>query len=157
MNRKTLIAIDPGASGGIAIEHNDGKRHFEPMPETETEIHQILSEVLAASLREHVGAYAVLEQVGGFTGEGQPGSAMFRFGRGVGVIVGLLVAMGIPFIEVRPQAWQSAIGTGTRGTRSKPEWKRHLKDLAQKRNPGAKITLKTADAALMLDYLKAKS
>jgi hypothetical protein len=76
---------------------------------------------------------------------------MFTFGRGVGVIVGLLMAYQIPFREVRPQDWQKAVGAGTTNGRSKAQWKRHLCDLAKKRFPQVKgITLKTADALLML-------
>lgn len=146
---KTLIAIDPGASGGIAVEWYDGKRVFYSAPDSETEWLELMT-----GLKSEFRMEACLEKVGGFVGKKQPGSTMFTFGRGVGVIVGILMALGIPFREVRPQEWQKAVGAGTTNGRTKGEWKRHLRDLAQKRNPGHKITLSTADAALMLDWMK---
>jgi len=89
--------------------------------------------------------------VGGFVGKGQPGSSMFTFGRGVGVLVGLLLAMKVPFREVSPQSWQKLVGAGTSSGRSKAQWKRHLLDLARKRLPEADgLTLATCDAALLL-------
>ena len=151
---KTLIAIDPGASGGIAVECPDGKRMTFAMPDTETELLEVIGDMNSLAANFDSTLEACLEKVGGFVGKGQPGSTMFTFGRGVGVIVGILMALGIPFREVRPQEWQKAVGAGTTNGRTKGEWKRHLRDLAQKRNPGHKITLSTADAALMLDWMK---
>jgi hypothetical protein len=151
---KTLIAIDPGASGGLAVMWPPhGNRVLKPMPESESELCAYLKYVCDNCNNDGYKIEACLEKVGGFVGKKQPGSTMFTFGRGVGVIVGTLMALGIPFREVRPQEWQKAVGAGTTGKRTKTQWKNHLKDMAQKRNPGHKITLKTADAALMLDWL----
>lgn len=151
---KTLIAIDPGASGGIAVQCPDKRRMFYSMAESEAELLEMLQDLKSlAETSFESNPEAVVEKVGGFVGRNQPGSAMFKFGRGVGVIVGILMALGIPFREVRPQEWQKHVGAGTTGKRTKTQWKRHLQDMAQKRNPSHKITLKTADAALMLDWL----
>jgi hypothetical protein len=141
---KTLIAIDPGASGGIAVEWPDGSREFHAMPDNEANVWRLISELKlqANTGYDSVGASCCLEKVGGFCGKGQPGSAMFKFGRGVGVVVGVLLAAEIPFKEVTPQAWQKHVGAGTTGKRTKTQWKKHLQDMAQKRNPAHKITLK---------------
>ena len=148
---KVKIAIDPGKSGGIAIRYADGRVALHAMPDTETELMETLKSEAMNAYSEGCKPECVLERVGGFAGKGQPGSAMFTFGRGVGVIVGLLLAYQIPFREVRPQDWQKAVGAGTTSGRSKAQWKRHLCDLARKRFPTTKgITLKTCDALLML-------
>lgn len=154
---QVLLAIDPGKSGGMAVMYPGGKVVTHSMPDTEAELHIDLLAILHHAEYEKLNLQCVIERVGGFCGKGQPGSAMFTFGRGVGVIVGLLLGLGISFREVTPQAWQKLVGAGTsKGFASKTAWKRHLLDMARKRYPGTTgLTLKTADAALMLEVLKA--
>ena len=77
---------------------------------------------------------------------------MFKFGRGVGVLIGALMAFGWRVIEVTPQKWQKHIGLGTRGSMSKTEWKNKLKSEAQRRYPDLTVTLSTADALLIMEY-----
>lgn len=145
------IAIDPGKAGGIAVRYPAGGLALYAMPTTESDVAALLLEILTAVRVEGWAIEAVLERVGGFVGCGQPGSAMFTFGRGVGILVGLLMAHRVPFREVRPQDWQKAIGAGTTNGRTKGEWKRCLLDLSRKRHPGvAGLTLKTCDALLLL-------
>jgi len=56
-------------------------------------------------------------------------------------------------IKVRPQEWQKTIGIGKKGKEmSSAEWKRKLRDEAQRRHPELKATLQTADAILLLDH-----
>ena len=165
-----LLAIDPGASGGIAWY--DGTLPFvEPMPETEGDVLALLRSII--TVHAESGATAHVEKVGGYIGgAGSPGSAMFGFGRGVGFLYGVLMAHEIPIIEVTPQRWQKTLGMGTReharpekgmaysrdelralaaqDARLKGEWKNRLKAEAQRRFPGLKVTLKTADALLIL-------
>ncbi len=95
----------------------------------------------------------VLEEVSGFAGQAQPGSAMFRFGEHFGFIKGAVQALGIRLVMVRPQAWQKGFGLGTASAcRMKSEWKNKLKAEAQRRFPHLNVTLKTADALLMLEH-----
>ena len=64
---------------------------------------------------------------------------------------GLIASMLVRCVEVPPQRWQKTIGAGnskTHGTR----WKAHLKGIAQQRQPGILITLKTSDAVLILEH-----
>jgi hypothetical protein len=144
----TIIAIDPGASGGIALRDNEGFVTAFRMPQTEGDVVTFLYGLSTVS-----GArVAYVERVGGFTGEGQPGSAMFKFGRGVGVLIGALMALNWRVIEVPPQRWQKHIGIGTRGGDSKTDWKNKLKSEAQRRYPDQAVTLATADALLMMEY-----
>ena len=105
----------------------------------------------ARSVAEVCGLLEIMEKVGGYVGKGQPGSSMFRFGRGTGIIAGTLMTLRVPFKEVTPQQWQKKAGAGTAGNRSKADWKRHLRDLAKKRHPHLNPTLSTADALLMLE------
>ena len=141
------LAIDPGASGGLAWIRSDKTVECCKMPDTEGDVVDLLRSLAASGIKA-----AYIERVGGFTGKGQPGSAMFNFGRGVGVLHGALLAMGVRVVEVTPQKWQKWLGMGTKGTRTGAEWKRHLKAEAQRRFPCQHVTLSTADALLLLDY-----
>lgn len=150
-----LISIDPGKSGGIAVMWPGGRIFTYSMPESESCLHEQLLSVVTQAENEDWTVQAVLERVGGYIGKGQPGSSAFVFGRGVGVVVGLLLGLGISFREVTPQSWQKLVGAGTTNGRTKTQWKRHLVDLAKKRHPDVTgITLKTADAVLMLETFK---
>lgn len=142
-----IIAIDPGAIGGIAT-HDGETTCLYAMPTTEGDIVDMLRSLSADGYQQ-----VYIEKVGGFAGgAGQPGSSMFRFGFGVGVLHGACMALALPVILVTPQQWQKRLGVGTKGALSTTEWKNKLKSEAQRRYPHLKITLKTADAVLLLDY-----
>lgn len=142
---KRILAIDPGASGGIAHFAN-GRVVVEPMPSTDGDIRDVLINWLSQS------DVVYIEKVGGYIGgKGAPGSAMFNFGRNVGFLHGLIASMNLRCIEVTPQRWQKTLGAGTSKTHG-TRWKAHLKGLAQQRQPGIFITLKTADAVLLLEH-----
>lgn len=142
---KRILAIDPGANGGIA-HYLDGRVIVEPMPGTDGDIRDVLINWLAQS------DVVYIEKVGGYIGgKGAPGSAMFNFGRNVGFLHGLIASMNVRCIEVPPQRWQKTIQAGTSKTHG-TRWKAHLKGIAQQRQPGIFITLKTADAVLLLEH-----
>jgi hypothetical protein len=136
-----IIACDPGWSGAFAYSGS----LIHSMPDSPHGIAKLLSD-----LKDH-GSTLVIEQVGGFAGKGQPGSAMFRFGENFGLIIGAAIALGYRVERVTPQKWMKAQGLGTRGSLTKAEWKRKLKSRAQELYPNLKVTLETADALLILD------
>ena len=147
-----ILSIDPGASGGLAWGYSSNGvpcAKASRMPATQGDVLDLLLEIVAES--PNIRAY--VEQVGGYCGTGQPGSAMFKFGEGYGFILGCLATMGVPVTLVTPQRWQKALGCGTKGKdRSKTEWKNHLKGMAQRMYPNADVTLATADACLIYRY-----
>jgi hypothetical protein len=145
-----IIAIDPGAKGGFAYRDYDGNIALYAMPKTEGDVCDLLREIKANS----GDLVAIIEQVGGYAGgAGAPGSAMFNFGMGYGLIRGILMAWSVPVDKVIPQTWQKVLGIGTRGKLSAAQWKRKLKGKAQELHPGLHgLTLYTCDALLILDY-----
>lgn len=171
----TLIAIDPGASGGIAVLSGASAAGW-PMPDTVRDLCDMLLAVRVGS----DGVKCYMEEVGGYVGGvGQPGSAMFAFGKSVGQVEGVLVGLGIPFETVRPQKWQKGLGVVPKITlrgdytgmspeeaqaerkrianlnaAAKREQKNKLKDFAQRLFPGLKVTLKNCDALLILEYAR---
>ena len=144
---KPTLAIDPGASGGFAWTDSGGKVHCQPMPETEGDV------ITFIRSRSCDGCAVTLELVGGFiAGSPLPGSAMFNFGMNFGIIKGAVQCFGMPMVLVRPQAWQKALSLGAKKDYGK-HWKNHLKERAQQLFPEVEnITLKTADALLILHY-----
>jgi hypothetical protein len=144
-----IIAIDPGANGGVALLRHERPAQAFAMPPTEGDILELLKD-LADPPEETI---ALIEQVSGFAGRPQPGSAMFKFGRNFGFLVGVLQAHGVQIEFVRPARWQKVIGLGTASKcDSKTVWKNKLKASAQRRYPHLKVTLNTADALLILEY-----
>jgi hypothetical protein len=144
------------------------------MPETETDVVNMLREAIAT---RPIGSEVVvtIEKVGGYAGgAGQPGSAMFSFGKGVGILYGALLMAQVRIEEVTPQKWQKALSLGNKesircpinaspierkriaaqNARYKTEWKNKLKAEAQRLFPSVKVTLKTADALLIYEYAR---
>lgn len=149
---QTIIAIDPGASGGIAIMHR-GKTSARAMPD-DVDLVSILNQYAQPSREPKATVY--MEQVGGYIkGNPAPGSAMFNFGDGFGFIRGLCAGLGLRLILVRPQVWQKGIPYAA-SAKDKAERKRAFKEYAGTCFPGIGPTLKTADALCILNWATAK-
>jgi hypothetical protein len=153
-----ILAIDPGASGGIAMLFKSGKLIVEPMPETDKDIIDLVVDSLKCyqdDILPPEDRRCVIEKVGGFAGKDMPGSRMFSFGRGVGFLHGVMMSLNFRIENPTPQAWIKVLALGTRGTMTKTEWKNKLKQRAQQLFPQVNgITLKTADALLILEAAK---
>lgn len=142
------LGIDPGASGGFALVSEERK----------------LVEYLDLSkgdmldwykwLKEHGdGAHAAIEKVGAMPGNG--GAGMFNFGLTVGKLHMALVALEIPHLTVTPQVWQRSLGVPKRdkaGGESQPQFKKRLREVAQRLFPTEKVTANIADACLIAYY-----
>ena len=145
---RKIIAIDPGAQGGIAIFSVDKDRQIEvvKMPDTPQDLLDLIS-------KYQINSKCYLEKVGGLPGMG--GSSMFNFGKGFGHLEMALLCRKIPTTEVTPQKWQKALQLGTKGHKSSSQWKNKLKAKAQQLYPKVpKITLATSDALLILEYAR---
>jgi hypothetical protein len=144
-----LIAIDPGVSGGISYEDTDGSVHALPMPETLHDLEQQLW-ILCKETEEAGGITTVyLEDLPKFAGR-MSGSAMGTMFRNYGRIEGILSAIQCRIEYIRPQVWQKVLGLGAKATYG-DRWKAHLKGRAQALFPQLTVTLKTADALLILE------
>ncbi len=130
-----------------------GKTGCWAMRETQGDLLERLREIKSVAGLEGDELVCVLEEVGGFAGKAQPGSAMFKFGEHFGFIKGIVQALGVRLVLVRPQVWQKGFGLGAASKcASKTEWKNKLKAEAQRRFPQLAVTLKTADALLILEH-----
>ena len=146
MDNRVFIGIDPGKTGGIAFIYND-KYYVKQCPNTVAEMADEL--ILLNDMAPDISKYAVIEQVHSMPGQGV--KSVFTFGQGYGQWLGILSTLKIPYIQVTPHKWMSHYGSLPK---PKKDRKNHLKHLAQQRFPDVKITLATADAMLIANYLR---
>jgi hypothetical protein len=155
----TYIAIDPGVNGGIAWD-GAALPSCMGMPDSDTEIAEEIeriADVRGALQCIRLGVKCIIEDVPKFVGKALPGSTIFPLAFNCGLVRGIAVSLRMPVILVRPQDWQKHFRLGTKGdTSGTTEWKNKLKAEAQRRYPHLKVTLKTADALLLLAYAKEK-
>jgi hypothetical protein len=152
MKPTVILAIDPGATGGIVELWPSGMLEAIAMPD-DVELRDLIDEFKSNALLNDYRPVCYLELVGGYiAGNKLPGSAMFSFGDGYGYIRGLLAALRIETHLVRPQTWQAGI-PGVRGG-EKADRKRALKEHAARLFPEVKPTLKTADALCIADFAR---
>lgn len=158
MSAQNYIAIDPGVGGGIAYIDTDGSVHAFPMPST---LHDLQAEIsILCTQYDDYGLgisgksvpsepTAFLEELPKFAGK-MSGSSMATMFRNYGRIEGLLAAYGARIEYLPPKKWQAALGLGDKKTHG-ARWKAHLKGRAQALFPKLSVTLKTADALLILE------
>jgi hypothetical protein len=139
---KTFVGIDPGLSGGIAIQHPEGDIALFSMPDDLSDINDIIPH----------GAILILEKVPPYVGRNIPSSASFKLGKSCGWFEGYATGRQHPLFLVSPQTWQAGLGI-PKGDRTQSQWKSALKAEAGRRFPHVNgITLKTADALLILHW-----
>jgi hypothetical protein len=138
-----LLAIDPGKSGGIAYMDSDHTVHALPMPDTARDLYRAL-EILARG-----PSICFLEEIPMFRGKMNYRSTAVLF-RNLGQIEGVLSGLGSRIEYFKPQYWQRVLMLGESATYGK-RWKTHLKAQAQALFPQLQVTLKTADALLILE------
>lgn len=139
----TLIAIDPGASGGIAWTHSSGAVWAAKMPDTPKDIYALIGDVAL-----ELDTTCVIEDVG-YHIKGNNASASCKFARHVGHLEAFLLALEIPTTRVRPAKWQKHFGALPK---DKTQRKRKIKELVQQRHPKLKVTLMTSDALGILEW-----
>lgn len=145
---KPIIAIDPGAAGGLAWTDWDGVTHAEPMPEGLT----AQADRLRALAVELKGAVAIMEKVGTYM-PGNSGPSAATFARHCGHLEAILYTLGIPADQVAPGVWQKVLGELPK---EKADRKRQIKELMARRFPALSVTLKTADALGILTWATEK-
>ena len=146
----TIIGIDPGKNGGIAVIGDYGT-YANKMPETLQDLWDMIEEIVVSSgYGSEPSSYrAFIEQVHSSPQMGV--TSAFTFGNGFGHLEMALTAAGIPFERVRPQVWQKTLGCMTKGD------KNVTKAAAQELFPKLKITHAIADCLLIAEFGRRKS
>lgn len=138
----SYLGIDPGLKGGLAILDGEGNVcAVTKMPATERDILEWLQVKEVEPIE-----FAMIEYVSSSPQMGV--TSAFTFGKGYGVLIGLVTAFGIPFEFVTPGKWQKKLGCLTGGDKNISKRK------AQQLFPGEKITHATADALLIAEFCR---
>ena len=96
------VGVDPGISGAIAILDAKGAAiEVYDMPVVDG---LVSGRLLFRSLWERRIRRVIVEKVNAMPGQGV--SSMFKFGRSVGVVEGVVGALGVRFSWVAPGAWK---------------------------------------------------
>lgn len=150
---KTYIGIDVGKNGGVAVIHPSGKYEAFKTPSTRTEMVSVFE--LYSRMASAV-TYGI-EKVHAMPSQGV--TSMFNFGKIYGETLMVVEAKKRIFydnvIDITPQKWMKHYGMKKDKGETNTSWKNRLKDLAQELFPDIKVTLYTADALLIANYLKA--
>lgn len=147
-----ILAIDPGAKGGLVYGDCERPTAVNMPPELDTEEGLIKLHNLILHIRsEFPNIHAVVEKVGGYVGVDQPASSAFKFGSADAAVKAMLIAAGIRRTLVAPITWQNKLELPKRPKtpKGKAQHKRDLRDLAKTLFPTGRVTLDTADAYLI--------
>jgi hypothetical protein len=151
---KTILSVDPGKLGGMALARDGKFVDCWPMPETEGDVMDVLKNVAlqhySESNRVDAPCICYIEAVHAMPKQGV--TSTFTFGRGYGFVLGVLMSHSFKIVTVTPQRWQKALGITP--SESKTKHKNKLKAKAQELYPNVKPTLKTADALLILEWAR---
>ena len=139
-----ILGIDPGLTGGIAFI-DQKKSIIKPVSVYKLTPQDIANEIIAKQFSIKM---AYLEQVHSSPQQGVKSS--FTFGVNYGTYIGILTALKIPFILVRPQVWQKHLRCMSRGDKNVTKRK------AQELFPSIKMTHYIADALLIAEYGRQK-
>lgn len=118
--REVILAADPGLDGALAVLVDGQLVEIADMPTLTIQVggrdrrridaftlHGIIRSLLTSHLGPVDHLYVVIEEVGPRPKEGPVQS--FAFGRGFGVLEGVIIGMGLPIRYVQPAAWSRAL------------------------------------------------
>ena len=145
-----MIAVDPGVSGAMAYDVGNGPTVV-PWGDV-AQMHHELAQVLQVLLLEKNPPTAYMEDVSASPIMSKKGA--FTFGHNFGQWETLFYCFNVRLELIKPQTWQKGI-KGISGTTG-PARKRALKAHAARLFPQFRVTEKTQDALLILNYVKSK-
>lgn len=106
-----IIGIDPGLSGALCFLSDECVTHDMPtlsLLRGGKNKREIDPHTLTDLLFNSHASHAFVEQIGAMPGQGV--TSMFAMGKGYGIIIGALAAVGIPYTFVSPRKWKTALG-----------------------------------------------
>lgn len=145
-----FIGTDPGTKGGIVAINERGKI-IDSLRLSKSTIQEI-----ARFYGGHSDAQiSILERVHSMPGQGV--SSTFKFGKATGILLMGMASADIRHEEVTPRSWQKFLKIKKKQkTESKTDFKRRLKEEAQRLFPDQYIVNENADAYLIAEYARRK-
>lgn len=128
-----IFGIGPGLSGAVAIL-DDGQ--LVDIVDIEASESRINCAHLAALIHKHQPEFAICELVSSRPGQGV--TSTFTFGHALGSITGVLSALGVPYLLIRPQVWQGHFSIQS-SSKDKAAHKQEIADLAHCLYPAASL------------------
>lgn len=140
--QRVVVGIDPGKAGGIAVIGAEaGVLAVHKMPDTPQDLARLFAPIVAD---DNFNLTVLVERVHSSPQMGV--ASAFTFGRGYGVIQGVLAGLKLRYDLVEPKRWQLALGCMSGGD------KNITKARAAALYPEFKITHAVADALLIATY-----
>ena len=106
MNNKCYLGIDPGSKGFMAYQFNGDWAYFSLI---DHDVHQIADAIRHLKDKYNSNIVCTIEDVHAVFGSSAKGT--FSFGENKGMLLGILAAEKIPFVEVAPKDWQREMWT----------------------------------------------
>lgn len=158
---KNYVGIDPGQQGGIAWISPPTSLPSKLRGTVALALHQMPDSPLG--ITAILGCLAVdlvvLERAQSMPKQGIAGA--FNYGVHYGTLIGILTAMGIPFVEVRPAVWKKEILQGVADKADKKQVISFCKKLFPKASlipPGCRVEKDgLAEALLLAEYGRRKN
>jgi hypothetical protein len=141
-----ILCIDPGASGGFAVQPPYGMVEAQAMPEGMS----AKIDAIRAIAANFPGLVAIIENVG-FHRPGNSAVSTAKFARHVGHLEAALYACGIPTTTVTPSKWMAALGSLPA---DKKDRKNAIKERVARMFPHLSVTLKISDALGMMVWAR---
>ena len=142
---KTIVAVDPGAKGGVAWINANGVGAESLADLTDKGLLRLLKQILLDATTDGIIAY--VEQVNSMS----PGRrACFVLGGSYRACRMALAATEIPFKLVLASEWQKGLGVPKKTTYAKR--KKYLQGKAEEVFPQLEVTPDIADALLIMEW-----
>lgn len=159
--KNTIVAIDPGASGGIALYAKGTIKMTAKMPSSTMEMQKTFMYI--KSTYENVIVYVEKVQAYG-KADDDPGK---KFGinkmlKNYNQLITVIELCGLKYVEVHPVSWQSTLGLRFKNTEKLPQHKfktfrkNKYKDYAENIFPEVKVTMATSDALCIVQFVLVK-
>lgn len=110
------VGIDPGQTGAVSIIEHGRARVFDTPVQQVKSGRSVKNDYVPAAMADllrflpPIETHCFLELVHSMPKQGV--SSTFQFGKGYGIWLGILGALGIPFTLVTPQAWKKELMQG---------------------------------------------
>ena len=144
---KAILAIDPGARGGVVAMTEEGMIECDKCPKDIGEMSLIISDIINECHVKDYDLTTYIENVHAFPTDAR--NSAFKFGMNYGMWLGMIASNNVVPIKITPQKWQQAYQPLSK---IKKDRKKELHQIASDMFPDVKVTYLICDALLIAAY-----
>lgn len=158
------LGIDPGANGGFAcINVVRGEIMFGNLPDTRDGIRELLEEKIPERMGQNYVDVCCVERISSFVRSNNPKIDLARAHMRASLEINREMIFSVcwffsgakELLEPMPRTWQAKLNLRKKKPKeSDTSWKNYLKSTAEKLFPRLSLTLRTADAILLMHYAR---